>query len=98
MADNDFLEIAAIWRNESKTTGKEYFSGSLGKTKIFLFPVESTNPKAPAYRICLAPRQDDEKAAGAPSNYKQAEREQPRGNGTADFAGPPDNGGDQLPF
>lgn len=79
MADGgEFLEISAVWRNTSKA-GKEFYSGSLGKTKIFLFPVDSDNPKAPAFRICLAARQEEEEGGYQRNNQQATPREQPRG-------------------
>ena len=58
---NDLLEIAALWEEQSRN-GKPYYSGTFGpKTRIFLFPINSDNPNAPSFRLCIAPRQQDER-------------------------------------
>ncbi len=62
-SNNDLLEIAALWEETSRN-GKNYFSGSFGpRTRLLLFPIQSENPNAPSFRLCIAPRQQDERSS-----------------------------------
>ncbi len=56
---SEFVEIAALWKSTSKA-GRVYYSGSLGRAKIYLFEIESDNERAPVFRVCLKARDDDE--------------------------------------
>ena len=61
--NNDLIELGSLWEEVSRS-GKKYYSGSFGpKARLLLFPIDSQNPKAPKFNLCVAPRQQDERKA-----------------------------------
>ena len=56
----DFVELAALWKSESKA-GKKYLSGRMGNARVFVFfDTDKRNDRAPDARIIVAPNKDRE--------------------------------------
>lgn len=55
--DNSNQTEIALWEKTSKS-GRKYFFGMSDTHKYTLFPNNSENPKAPAYKLLTSPRED----------------------------------------
>jgi len=55
--DNSNQTEISLWEKTAKS-GKTYYFGMSDTQKFTLFPNNSQNPKAPAYKLLAAPRED----------------------------------------
>ena len=102
---SDFIELAALWKSETKA-GKKYLSGRLGNAKVFVFfDTDKQNPKAPDARIFVTPCNENRNAQGnnggqRPSEsmprgqYERKAQSQNRQNPSGGY----NSGGDDIPF
>jgi hypothetical protein len=57
------LKLTGLWRNTSQN-GNEYFSGTLGVSKILIFPNQyRKGDSSPTHWLYLAQREDDRQSA-----------------------------------
>lgn len=56
--DNNNQTEISLWEKTSKNSGRTYFFGMSDTHKYTLFPNNSQNPKAPAYKLLTSPRED----------------------------------------
>jgi len=86
------IPLTALWRHTS-SAGKTYYNGRLGEAKILMFPIESDNPNAPAFKIMLAEPDEATKQDYHDADRNQLDRDQP-----ASTAQHPNIVDDDIPF
>ena len=90
--EKNLIELFALWENTSKK-GSVYYSGNLGNARVMMFENNSDNPRAPKYKVCLAPKMDrEEQAAEA---HDEAKRNAYQPDMSRQDNGPKD---DDIPF
>ncbi len=63
---SEMIEIGALWEGETRE-GKIYMAGKLGdsnRARLLMFSNDSENPKAPQWRLFLAPNRPREESGG----------------------------------
>ena len=71
--DSDLTDVGALWERTS-ANGNEYMGGNVEEEVtipagafLMVFPNNSENPKAPAFRVVFAPPKDDYQPRQKPS-------------------------------
>ena len=52
---SELIPLFALWEQKSKRSGNTYYSGKINNVRVLMFPSKSTNPKAPAFNVVIAP-------------------------------------------